>query len=226
MPRRLRNATGGIVYHVLNRAVGRATLFESADDYAMFVRVLEQAAERVPMRLLAWCLMPNHWHLLLWPRRDQDLSEYMRWLTVTHTQRWHAAHRTAGTGPLYQGRFKSFPVQSDDHYWQVCRYVERNPLRAKLVRRAENWEWSSLSRRQSPSGPVLAAGPVALPRNWLARVYEPQSAAELAALQRSAQRGTPFGSPRWQTQTAKRLQLTSTLRPRGRPKKQATGLTP
>jgi len=213
-------ATGGYVYHVLNRAVGRSTLFKSEADYAMFVRVLEQAAERVPMRLLTWCIMPNHWHLLLWPRKDIDLSTYVRWLTVTHTQRWHAAHRTAGTGPLYQGRFKSFPVESDKHYWQVCRYVERNPLRAKLVKRAELWEWSSLPRRKLPSGPELSDGPVALPRGWLRWVNRAETMSELAALQRSVQRGTPYGSPRWQTQTAKRLQLGSTLRPRGRPRKE------
>ena len=221
MPRRPRVATGNYVYHVLNRAVGRATLFKSAADYAMFAQVIEQAAARVPMRLLAWCIMPNHWHLLLWPRRDGQLSTYMRWLTVTHTQRWHAAHCTAGTGPLYQGRFKSFPVQDDAHYWQVCRYIERNPLRAKLVRRAEQWEWSSLSRRQSPSGPTLTAGPTPLPPGWLARVNRAETATELQALHLSVKRGTPFGSPRWQTRTANRLQLGSSLRPRGRPKKMA-----
>lgn len=219
MPRRPRVATGGYVYHVLNRAVGRATLFESAADYGMFVDVLEQAMARSPMRLLAWCVMPNHWHLVLWPRRDDQLSTTMRWLTVTHTQRWHAAHRTSGTGPLYQGRFKSFPVQDDAHLWQVCRYVERNPLRAKLVRRAENWPWSSLARRQTPRGPALSDGPTPLPRGWLSRVNQAETAAELQALRKSLQRGAPFGSPRWQTQTANRLQLASTLRPRGRPKK-------
>jgi putative transposase len=81
--------------------------------------------------------MPNHWHLVLWPRKKGELSEFMRWLTVTHTQRWHASHRTSGTGPLYQGRFKSFPIEDDDHLLAVVRYVERNALRAKLVARAE-----------------------------------------------------------------------------------------
>jgi putative transposase len=85
------------------------------------------------MRILAYCVIPNHFHLVLWPHQDGALSEFMRWLTMTHTQRWHAAHQTAGTGPMYQGRFKSFPVQSDDHFYSVCRNVEPNPLRAKLV---------------------------------------------------------------------------------------------
>jgi putative transposase len=102
---------GGFVFHVLNRAVGRDTLFAKPSDYAAFEKVLREAADAVPMRLLAYTAMPNHWHLICWPEEDDDLSEYLRWMTVTHTQRWHACHHTAGTGPLYQGRFKSFPVE-------------------------------------------------------------------------------------------------------------------
>ena len=108
-------------------------IFGKQRDFEAFEEVIEQAKARLPMRVLAWCVMPNHWHLVLWPRGDGDLSEFMRWLTVTHTQRWHAAHRSAGAGPFYQGRFKSFPIQKDEHLLTVLRYVERNPLRAKLV---------------------------------------------------------------------------------------------
>ncbi len=128
MPRNPRVAQPGFAYHVLNRAVGRARLFRSKKDFAAFEHVLREARERFGTPLLAWCVMPNHWHLVLWPQKAGELSEFMRWLTVTHTQRWHAAHRTAGTGPLYQGRFKSFPIEEDDHLLTVVRYVERNAL--------------------------------------------------------------------------------------------------
>src|SRR5438309_2837208 len=141
MPRRTLFSSGGYVFHVLNRAVGRAALFETDGDYNAFVKVLEEARKRVPIRLLSFCLMPNHWHLVLWPSGDDDLSDFMHWLTVTHTQRWHRFHQTSGTGPLYQGRFKSFPVHQDEHFYSLCRYVERNALRAKLVQRAEMWQW-------------------------------------------------------------------------------------
>jgi putative transposase len=147
VPRRPRIATGGYVYHALNRAVGRSTIFEKDDDYAAFEAVLEEAREQVDTRLLAFSVMPNHWHLVLWPREDGDLSDYMGWLTNTHTRRWHLAHGTVGTGPLYQGRFKSFPIQEDEHFFTVCRYVERNALRANLVTSAEQWRWSSLWQR-------------------------------------------------------------------------------
>jgi putative transposase len=208
------------VYHVLNRAVGRTRIFRSQRDFEAFERVIEQAKARVPVRVLAWCVMPNHWHLVLWPRGDGDLSEFMRWLTVTHTQRWHAAHGTAGAGPLYQGRFKSFPIQEDDHLQTVLRYVERNPLRANMVDDAADWRWSSLWHRLNvKQGGLVDDGPLPLPRRWRQRVQSPQTDAELDALHRSVTRGAPLGDAAWQARTAKRLDLQSTLRPRGRPRK-------
>jgi len=106
--------------------------------HVAFEKILAEAHAHSRIRIAAYCLMPNHWHLLLWPRQDGDLSELLRWITINHTQRWHAHHHTAGTGPVYQGRFRSFPVQSDEHFLMIARYVERNPLRARLVRHAEN----------------------------------------------------------------------------------------
>jgi putative transposase len=220
MPRRLRVSTGGYVYHVPNRAVGRRRIFGKERDFEAFEEAIEQAKSRLPVRVLAWCVMPSHWHFVLWPRGDGDLSEFMRWLTVTHTQRWHAAHRTSGAGPLYQGRFKSFPIEDDDHLWTVLRYVERNPLRANMVKEAEAWRWSSLWHRvQGNKAGLVDAGPLKLPRRWLQHVQTPQSEAELEALRRSVVRGSPFGEASWQERTAKRLGLQSTLRARGRPRK-------
>jgi putative transposase len=168
MPRRLRCNLGGFVYHALHRGVGRGTVFAKAGDFAALEKVLRQAPERVPLRLLAWCLLPNHWHLVLWPEQDGQLSSYLHWVTMTHTQRWHAHYHSAGSGPVYQGRFKSFAVQEDEHLWTLCRYVERNPLRAGLVKRAEDWRWSSLWHRvRNPSTPLLHAWPMPLPEGWL-----------------------------------------------------------
>ncbi len=223
MPRRHRHATGGYVYHVLNRAVGRATIFETTKDYAAFEDVLEEARDQVMMRVLSFCLMPNHWHLVLWPVHDGDLSEYMRWLTNTHTRRWHLAHRSVGTGPLYQGRFKSFPIQDDEHFTTVCRYVERNALRGDLVGRAEDWRWSSLWHRLHRRKIVtLDQWPVPRGRKWIDFVNDPATEAELEALRRSVNRGTPFGTTVWQQRTAKRLGLESSLRDPGRPRKKCS----
>ena len=222
MPRRLRCNSGGYVYHALNRAVGRATLFHKEDDYAAFLKALRQAKQWQPMRLLAYCLMPNHWHLVLWPQHDGDLSEFLRWLTVTHTQRYHAHYHTAGTGPVYQGRFQSFPLQEDEHLWTAQRYVERHALRAALVRRAQDWRWSSLWLRvRGHGGALLDEGPLPLPAEWAACVNQPQTGGELEALRRSVVRGCPFGEASWVERTAQRLGLETTLRLPGRPKKES-----
>lgn len=168
--------------------------------------------------------MPNHWHLVLWPRADGDLSDFVRWLTVTHTQRYHAHYHTGGTGPLYQGRFKSFPVQDGEPLRVVCRYAERNPLRAGLVARAEDWRWSSLSRPAAGRvAGLLDAWPEGRPAPgvWLRYVNEPASEAELAALRQAVARGCPYGEEGWVGRTAQRLGLESTLRRRGRPRKPA-----
>jgi putative transposase len=224
MSRRKRRAVGGEVYHALNRAAGRFRMLRTDKDFAAMEAVLAEALERVPTRLLSYCLMGSHWHLVLWPREDGELSGFLNWLTLTHTQRWRHAHGTVGYGALYQGRFKSFPVQRDEHVRKVCRYVESNALRAKLVEKAEDWRWSSLWHRQHPGEAVgkLLTGdwPVSRPNNWVHLVNQPQTAKELAALQTSVERGRPYGDERWQFQAARRLELESSLRPPGRPKKQ------
>jgi len=210
------------VYHVLNRSNGRLPLFESDGDYWAFETVLAEAVARTPMRLLAYCVMPNHWHLVLWPEHDGDLSRCVGWLTLTHTQRWHTAHETVGTGHLYQGRYKSFPVQEDGHFLAVCRYVERNALRAGLVAVAEEWRWSSLWRRErgdAASRALLSEWPVERPADWLGRVSNAPPEPELAALRVCAQRGRPYGGDRWVDGTVSRYGLQSTMRSPGRPRK-------
>ena len=223
MPRTARIAPGGVVFHVLNRANARATILARDADYAAFEEVMACAVEQVSMRLLAYCLMPNHWHLLLWPREDADLGRFMQRLTTAHVRRWRVHHGNVGDGHLYQGTYKSFPVQDDAHLLVVCRYVERNAPRAGLVERAEEWRWSSLWRRRHPrvtdNVPPLHDWPVERPRDWLRYVNQPETAAELESLRVSVSRGRPFGAEPWQTQIARTLGLQATFRPRGRPRK-------
>lgn len=224
MGRPLRASAGGYVYHMLNRANARRKIFYKDADYSAFERVLADALAHVPgMRLLSYCLMPNHWHLLVWPRGNGELSDFGHYLTLTHTQRWHSHNHHAGTGHLYQGRFKSFPVEGDDHFWTVCRYVERNALRAGLVERAEAWPWGSLWRRQQDDPEllkILSPWPAPEPKGWVKIVNQPQTEAELEQLRASVQRGRPYGGDTWSAKVAKKLGLESTFRPRGRPAKQ------
>ncbi len=213
----------GLVYHVLNRRVMRLPLFQKDDDYFAFERVLAESLERPDApNQLAWCLMPNHWHLVVHAAKRTNLSTWMQWVTVTHTHRWHAHTHTAGQGPLYQGRFKSFPVQKDAHFLTLCRYVEANARRANLVKRAEAWRWCSLGARRSRKSALqrcLRPWPVNRPRNWLADVNRLMDQEALQCVRQSVTRGVPFGTERWQARVASRLGLHITLRPRGRPRK-------
>jgi putative transposase len=196
-------------------------IFSKDEDYQAFEGILEEAVARTGTRLLSYCVMKNHWHLVVWPQEDDELSRFVGWLTLTHTQRWHAHRGTTGSGHVYQGRFKSFPVQDDEHFLTVCRYVERNAVRANVVKRAENWRWSSLHRWHagtSAEKELLSAWPIRRSSGWLEHVNSPQTEAELTALRRSVSRGSPFGSETWTRQAIADLGLESTTRPQGRPR--------
>jgi putative transposase len=208
-----------MVFHALNRGVGRRKIFSTDRDYLAFEETVEETLRLYPMRILGYCWLPNHWHFVLWPEADGQLSAFLGRLTNTHTQRWQRAKQKVGYGHLYQGRFKSFPVETDEHFYTVMRYVERNALRANLCEKAEAWRWGSLWRRtNNVRSPLLSDWPLPEPRNWTKQVNAPQTEAELAAIRRSVQRGSPLGSEAWVQATAQALGLTSTLRPRGRPK--------
>ena len=216
MPRTARAAAGGLCYHAINRGNGRTRVFHNKADYRDFERLLATVGESVPMRLLAYCLMPNHFHLVLWPHNDGDLGRWMQRLLTAHVRRHHRRHGTDGR--IWQGRFKAFPIQADGHLLTVMRYVERNPLRANLVARAEDWRWSSLGG-DGASPVAIDPGPTPRPTDWRDWVNAAESQAELEAVRLCTNRGRPMGDARWTERTANRLGLESTLRPRGRPRK-------
>jgi putative transposase len=218
MPRPPRVDHPELVCHLLNRANARATMFTGDADFELFEALLAEAREAARVQLYVWCLMPTHWHLVARPEAPGGLARFMRRLAQRHTQLWHKARGTRGHGHLYQGRYKAFPVQDDDHFLAVCRYVERNPLRAGLVARARDWRFGSLcrlGRRGSPPRPD--PWPVPRPRGWAELVDRAETPGELAALRTSVARGRPFGDPRWTRMIADRFTLGSTLRPPGRP---------
>jgi len=176
---------------------------------------MRRASERIPMRVLAWCLMPNHVHLVLWPHFDGDLGRWMHWLLTSHVLAHRRRYETIGR--IWQGRFKAPPIQQDRHLLVVLRYVERNPVRAGLVGCAEEWPWSSL-RRRGKADSLLATSPVPLPGPWCDWVNAPLTPAETAAVRTSVERGRPYGDDAWTRVTADRLGLQSTLRPPWRPR--------
>jgi len=220
MPRQSRRCPGGMVYHVWNRAAGRLRLFKKDADYAAFGRIMIEAHQRHPIRILEWCLMPNHWHFVVYPSEDDEVTRFFRWLTHTHAMRAIRHRRTLGMGPLYQGRFKSLPVEQDEHLSTLLRYVQRNPVRAELVQRATRWKWSGLWARRAgdvTTRSLLSKWPIDEPSDWEDWVDSPQTPAEIASVREHIRRNRPYGSRGWTQQTARRLGLQSTLRPRGRP---------
>jgi putative transposase len=219
MPRRPRRATGQYVFHVFNRAIQTLTLFERPRDYEAFLRVVQEATEQCPMRIIVYSLMPTHFHLALWPLDDTGLSRFMQWLTATHARRWRESTRSSGRGALYQGRFKAIPVQRDYHLIRMCRYVERNALRAKLVRRAEDWPWSTASPEAAAEHrPQLTAWPVPKPADWLEVLNVPEPEKDLHEIRQAIRNNVPFGQKAWRNRAIKELEWPC-LRGRGRPRK-------
>ena len=219
MPRTARFLVANYCYHVLNRANEKARIFHDGADYDQFISLLWHAQQRIQVPILAACIMPNHFHLVVRPRCATDLSRWMQWTFTTHVRWHHAKYET--TGRLWQGRFKAFLIQEDHHLLTVMRYVERNALRASLVERAEDWRWGSLRWRAARNPPVeLVDSPVRLPGYWRQLVNEPQTAAEIAEIRTCVNRQRPFGEPAWVAEQAKALGIEHSLMPFGRPRKE------
>ena len=143
MPRNARIDVGDEIYHVINRANGRMQIFNNNKDYQLFEKFLLDAKELTDMRILAYAIMPNHWHLVLHPKNDGDLGVFMHRLTNAHTRQVHVDTKTIGSGHLYQGRYKSFLVEEDAYLLTAIKYIERNPVRGKLVTDPKDYPWSS-----------------------------------------------------------------------------------
>lgn len=222
MGRILRIDIGNEIYHVLNRANARMTIFEKDYDYQAFEEILEEAKKRYSVQIFSYQIMPNHWHFCLSPKNNGDMTKFVQWVTLTHTQRWHVHHKSAGAGHLYQGRYKSFLVQKDNYFLQLCRYIENNALHAKLVQRAEDWKWSSLWRREKGTDKqkeLLSLWPIDVPHNYLEQVNSPLIKKEVEYIKTSISRGRPYGDINWVGGMIKKFSLEITLRQRGRPKK-------
>lgn len=218
MPRIARALVDGFIYHIINRSNGRQTIFHQDEDYKAFVNLIKEARNRYSVKILAYCLMPNHFHIVMIPVKAEELSKCIQWLMTSHVRRHHKKYET--TGHIWQGRFKSFIIQKDDHLLTVLRYVEGNPIRAALVTSAKEWLWSSHKERIGmESTQILSEIPLKLPLNWSKYVNQPLTNRDLERLHLSVRRQSPFGDSEWQKKICRNFGLGHTLRPRGRPRK-------
>lgn len=222
MPRLARVDVGNEIYHVINRANGRLQIFNTPEDYRLFEKLIEEAKELTDMRIFAYEIMPNHWHLILSPRKDGDLALFMHHLTNKHTRQVHTATGTVGSGHLYQGRYKSFLVDSGNYFLAVIKYIERNAVRAKLVRRCEDWQWGSAWRRihgTAQQKKLLDIMPAQLPDDYLTWINTAEPLEETETIRRSVNKSVPYGRKQWVDTMVTVHHLETTLRGAGRPKK-------
>ena len=217
MPRIARGETIGGVYHIINRGNMRMQVFNDKDDYDYFLELLQIAKKRENIEIHAYCLMPNHFHLLLSPKQEKSLSRFMQWLSTSHVRNYHKKNRTSGH--IWQGRYKSFIVQKDIYYLTLLKYIEANALRAKLVKQAQDWKYGSLYERTYNERKLLNSPYTQLDKNWKDYVNQPIERETLELIRNSVNRQAPLGKEDWQIQTAKEFGLNSTLNQRGRPKK-------
>jgi putative transposase len=221
VPRPKRIEIPNEIYHVINRANHRFNIFTKQSDYGAFEKILFEGLKKAKINLFAYVLMPNHWHLVLSPKQAGEVSKYLHWVTSTHTHRWNENRRLTGNGHLYQGRYKSFLVESGDYFLGVCRYVESDSYRSALSEKSEAWRWSSLWHRHTKSENCrrLASWPIEQPVEYpsLLNTKPAGDEPEIQELTRSLNFSIPFGSMIWK----KTLPETCILepRPRGRPPK-------
>ena len=223
MPRIARGGLEPGIFHVLNRGNQRQPFFGQPEDFAAFLDLLGVSLDRFPVRLWGYCLLGNHWHLVAEVGACAELGRWLHWLCQRHARRFHQDRPALGGGHVYQGRFKSFPIQDEGYLYAVLRYVEANPRRAGLVAQAQDWPWSSLSSAPVRHGLLAVARPplAAWRRDeaWQMAVNLALSLEQLESLRRSVARGTPQGDPGWIQTLAARTGLEPTLRPRGRPRR-------
>ena len=214
MPRIARALVDNCCYHLINRGNGRQQIFHKDNDYSAFINVLLQARGKYGVKLLAWCLMPNHFHLLVQPTEADQLNKWMQWLMTTHVRRYHKHYGTSGH--VWQGRYKSFIVQTDEHLLTVARYIEANPVRAALAPTAGHWPWSSFQGRNAATEELRPDPlPIPLPEDWSAFVDTPLTDAEIEKVRNSVNRQTPFGNESWREVICSKMGLESTIRRRG-----------
>ncbi len=208
------------VYHVINRSNARWRIFKSEKDYQNVLDSLKETLELIPISIYAFCIMPNHWHFAVKPHKNGDLGRFFGKFTQKLTQRWHASHNTTGSGHLFQGRFKSFLVEKDSYFLQLMKYIEANPLRAKMVKRAEDWEWSSLYLRMNipdNAEKLLAAWLIDIPRDYLKLVNKSLHKPELKSIRHAVLRSSPLGKQAWINSKVEKYDLQYTVRREGRP---------
>ena len=224
MPRLARHVCARVPHHITQRGNRRENVFFTDEDRHVYLQWLKDYAEKYKVDILAYCLMTNHVHIIAVPATEEGLQQVFKPLHMRYAQRINRAQ--GWKGHLWQGRF--FSSSLDDAYlWAAIRYVERNPVRAKMVRKAENYPWSSAAAHCGLKQDTLFTTKsywkeqfesVGDWSTWLAEGDDPK---QLEILRRNVDKGLPCGSDKFIQKLEKLAGRMLGHRPRGRPRKDA-----
>ena len=196
MPKRILRIPGRIPLHVCNRSAAQIKIFHSAADYVRFETCLKEMLEKFPLRLFAFCIMPNHWHLLIEGDSGQEVTQGLHWLGTTHAIRLRKDTGSIGRGAVYQNRFRAYPIQRNGAFYRVAHYIERNPVDASLCPQPEKWLWSSASPEKA-TNLTLADWPISKPSNWAKTIQNPLDEVVLGQIHSHEILQRPYGDPEW-----------------------------
>lgn len=188
MPASSRNLPAGTVVHVVNRGNDKRLLFERARNFEEFLELVAWAKAICPVRIVAYCIMSNHWHFVFWVEVEWDVSAFLHRLTTTHAKRWRRQTRSVGFGHVYKDRFKSSTIYNERYYYNCLRYVEQNPWRANLVNAPKDWRWSSLRERIGKGRGILDSDPLGTPLGWVELVDSPLPECDVTEIRRALKR--------------------------------------
>jgi putative transposase len=218
MPRIARGLADNQIYHVINRGNRRETIFHDSYDYDKFLKLIKEAKDLYQIKIYAYCLMPNHYHLVIYTKVAESLSLSMHKINSSYVRYYNQRYKVSGH--LWQGRYKSFIVQEEAYLLTLLRYVEANPLRAKIVKDCIAYKYSSAKIRiEEIEDSILDGSPINLPENWNEYINNKESKSNLGAIKNSLDRQAPLGDENWCYRVSKKYGLESTITPRGRPMK-------
>ncbi|PHR53871.1 MAG: transposase [Arcobacter sp.] len=217
MPRVARALADDQIYHIINRGNRREKIFHDEYDFTKILELFSKAKDRFRIKIYAYCLMDNHYHLVLYTEYGKSLSECMQWIGTSYVRYYNKRYKTSGH--LWQGRYKSFIVQKESYFISLIKYVEANPLRANIVKDASEYKYSSLIQRDRKEQNLLDALPVEIPSNWIDFVNDVEKESDIEIIRNSINRQAPLGEQGWQEIMCERYGIESSIRARGRPKK-------
>ncbi|MEW6536710.1 MAG: transposase [Candidatus Auribacterota bacterium] len=207
-------------HHIVQRGNNRQAIFEDDQDRQEYLALVQRYKQDTECKVLSYCLMDNHVHLLIIPLKAESLSKFMQKVALKYTQ--YANDKYKRSGRLWECRFFSSPVETDTYLLAVCRYIERNAVRAGVVGQPEHYEWGSAKYRVSGKNPEFLDDifpEYANREEYLEFLKLPPNSGQYEMISRSTSRGYPIGSMRFYEKVMKLTKRDLTKRPVGRPKK-------